>query len=88
MESPANSGKYYPVKADGSADTTLKAESDWAAYEQTDKVNGGKKPATATSGSGTQTDPLAGTDAGHAVAIKVNAGTEAAPVLMTPDPGS
>ena len=76
VESPANSGKYYPVKADGSADTTFKAESDWDAYKQTDKDNGGKKPATATSGSGTQSDALAGTEADHAVAIKVDNGTD------------
>lgn len=76
VESPANSGKYYPVKADGSADTTFKAESDWDAYKQTDKDNGGKKPATATSGSGTQSDALAGTEADYAVAIKVDNGTD------------
>ena len=46
------------------------------AYQQTDKVNGGKKDATATSGRGTQSDALAGTNEEHAVAIKVDNGTD------------
>ena len=70
VETSANSGKFMPANADGKAATSTDG-SDWAAYQQTDKVNGGKKDATATSGRGTQSDAQAGTDADHAVTIKV-----------------
>ena len=70
VETSANSGKFVPANADGKAATSTDG-SDWAAYQQTDKVNGGKKDATATSGRGTQSDAQAGTDADHAVTIKV-----------------
>ena len=78
MSTKDSGGNYVPA--------TNATSGAMIAYQQTDKVNGGKKNATATSGKGTQTDPLAGTNEEHAVVIKVNTGTEDNPVLAVPDP--